>query len=39
MKKSRRSTVYRLPPCPAYDIEGTESWLSREAKQRKFWTT
>lgn len=21
-------TVYRLPPCPAYDVEGTESWLS-----------
>ena len=20
--------VYRLPPCPAYDIEGMESWLS-----------
>lgn len=20
--------VYRLPPCPAYDVEGMESWLS-----------
>lgn len=20
--------IYRLPPCPAYDIEGMESWLS-----------
>lgn len=25
-KEARRS--YRLPPCPEYDIEGMESWLS-----------
>lgn len=36
MKKSRRSTVYRLPPCPAYDIEGTESWLSDLAEEGLF---
>ncbi len=26
-------TLYRLPPCPAYDVEGTESWLGDMAKQ------
>lgn len=36
MKKSSRSTVYRLPPCPAYDIEGTESWLSDLAEEGLF---
>ena len=25
--------VYRLPPCPAYDVEGTESWLSEMAEK------
>ena len=25
--------AYRLPPCPAYDVEGTESWLSEMAKK------
>ena len=29
--KKRR--VYRLPPCPAYDVEGTESWLSDMARE------
>ena len=24
---------YRLPPCPAYDVEGTERWLSEMAAQ------
>lgn len=23
-----RQTVYRLAPCPPYDVEGTESWLA-----------
>ena len=36
MKKSPRSTAYRLPPCPAYDIEGTESWLSDLAEEGLF---
>lgn len=34
MEKSitkKRKHMYRLPPCPAYDIEGTESWLSHMA--------
>lgn len=26
MKKKNR--IYKLPPCPDYDVEGTESWLS-----------
>lgn len=25
--------VYRLPPCPSYDVEGTESWLEDMAKK------
>ena len=25
--------AYRLPPCPPYDIEGMESWLTELAKQ------
>ena len=29
--KKRRA--YRLPPCPAYDVEGTESWLSDMARE------
>ena len=29
--KKRRT--YRLPPCPAYDVEGTESWLSDMARE------
>ncbi len=28
-----RRTLYRLPPCPAYDVEGTESWLGDMAKE------
>ncbi len=33
-KKKKR--IYRLPPIPAYDIEGTESWLESMAKQGWF---
>ncbi len=25
---SEKRSAYRLPPCPAYDVEGMESWLS-----------
>lgn len=25
--------AYRLPPCPAYDMEGTESWLAAMAER------
>jgi hypothetical protein len=25
--------AYRLPPCPAYDVEGTERWLSEMARR------
>ena len=28
--------VYRFPPCPSYDIEGTESWLGSMAEQGLF---
>ena len=29
MKEKRvRGNVYRLPPCPSYDVEGMESWLT-----------
>lgn len=30
-KKVKKS--YRLPPCPPYDVEGTESWLSDMAQE------
>jgi len=29
----RNKYAYRLPPCPNYDVEGTESWLSDMAKK------
>ena len=25
--------VYRLPPCPSYDVEGTEAWLTELARE------
>lgn len=28
--------AYRLPPCPAYDVEGMESWLSELAQEGLF---
>lgn len=28
--------VHRLPPCPAYDVEGMESWLSELAQEGLF---
>lgn len=27
---------YRYPPCPAYDVEGMENWLSEQAKKGWF---
>lgn len=30
-KKTKR--IYRLPPCPAYDVEAMESWLGAMAEQ------
>ena len=30
-QKSKR--IYRLPPCPAYDVEAMESWLGAMAEQ------
>lgn len=32
----RQKSTYRLPPCPSYDIEGTESWLESMAQQGLF---
>jgi len=31
-EKQEAKTVYRLPPCPAWDVEGMEGWLSDMAK-------
>ncbi|MBQ6059272.1 MAG: DUF2812 domain-containing protein [Clostridia bacterium] len=28
-----KTLLWRLPPCPAYDVEGTESWLTDMAAQ------
>ena len=33
-----KKTVYRLAPCPAYDVEGMESWLSDLAEEGLFLT-
>ena len=30
---NKNHTVYRLPPCPAYDIGGMENWLSDMAQR------
>ena len=30
--------VYRLPPCPAYDVAGTENWLAELAEEGLFLT-
>lgn len=30
-KEEREKHIYRLPPCPYYDIEGMESWLESMA--------
>ena len=28
-----RTRLFRLPPCPPYDVEATESWLEDMAAQ------
>ena len=28
-----KQRIYRLPPCPDYDVEGTESWLEEMAEK------
>lgn len=33
MKLPAMKHAYRLPPCPDYDVEGTESWLTDMAGQ------
>lgn len=33
-----KKTYYRLAPCPAYDVEGMESWLEDMAEQGLFLT-
>lgn len=40
MKKQYKTGqhVYRLPPCPSYDISGMESWLSALAEKGLFLT-
>lgn len=32
-KTAKKKTAYRLPPCPWYDIEGTQSWLESMAEE------
>lgn len=32
-RSNEQRRVYRLPPCPAYDVEGMERWLSDLAEQ------
>lgn len=34
-----KKTYYRLTPCPAYDVEGLESWLEDLAEQGLFLTS
>ena len=36
--KEEKKTYYRLAPCPAYDVEGMESWLQDMAEQGLFLT-
>ena len=35
-KEMAEEKVYRLPPCPAYDVEGMESWLCDMAQKGLF---
>ena len=32
-QEAHSRTVYRLPPCPSYDVEGTEAWLTDLARE------
>ena len=36
MSQENRRHTYRLPPCPAYDVEGMERWLSGLAQEGLF---
>lgn len=36
MEQQKRKKVWRLPPCPNYDIEGTENWLEDMAMEGLF---
>lgn len=36
MSQENGRHTYRLPPCPAYDVEGMESWLSGLAQEGLF---
>jgi len=33
VENDKRKIVYRLPPCPDYDVEGMESWLTEMSRQ------
>lgn len=37
-KELAEKNSYRLPPCPSYDVEGTESWLGDMAEKGLFLT-
>lgn len=32
-QEAHSRTVYRRPPCPSYDVEGTEAWLTDLARE------
>lgn len=36
--REEKKTYYRLAPCPAYDVEGMESWLEDMAEEGLFLT-
>ena len=36
MKLLNRETVYRLVPCPCYEVEACESWLTDMAAEGLF---
>ena len=36
MKQDKVQKIYRLPPCPAYDVAGTEGWLEEMARRGWF---
>lgn len=43
MKDKKRKRIFRMPPCPAYDITGLEQWLEEMAAQgyvlKRFFTS
>ena len=36
MSAKEGKQVWKIPPCPVYDVEGMESWLSDMARQGLF---